>query len=416
MINYRQVGGKLGAFIRTNNPNTQQIQGLLADLLAGDSLLPTMRGVVSMPAFAALQALSGSGSGAVQRDSLLQELAKRYLPAVVDDVGQLVNGMLDQPAGQTIYGSNPTSTFDGSPSISRQQVDNAREPKDLEVKYNELVSELGRSTLFEQENPRSLAPAEIQSAEAARRHDAAYQYIKSRKPSDPRSQVDPAFRYITEADTKSERVDKKLLRSAAIFGVLAIGILGLLSILTSSEYSSSQSTGDSIEQKKDEVSQSDCDSLLRRIGTANVHDAVRIYEANRFMCTTEDFERSASGWLNHKTVEYAKNGGDRSVSLDYYLKALAVITPESGDAVEYNIGSTLLGLKRYEEAIPYLDSFLRKNPRDADGHNERGTAYGWLGDWGKACRDTKKARDLGKKTVMMDSREVPISQWISEAC
>ena len=415
-MKYRQVGGRLGAYIRANSPSTQQIQYLLADLLAGDPLLQTMRDVVSMPAFATLQALSGSGSGAVHRDSLLQELAKRYLPAVVDDVGQLINGMLDQPAGQTIYGSNITSTFDGSPSISQQQGFNSRELKDLEVKHNEIISDLSQSTLFEQENPQSLASAETQTAEAARRDDAAYQYIKPRKSIDPRSQADPAYRYITEAGAKSERAEKNLLGSVAIFGVLAIGVLGLLSLVTSSDYSSSQLAGDSTEQRKDEVSRSDCDSVLRRIEDANVHDAVRIFEANRVMCTTADFKRSASGWLNSKTADYNNNGGDQSISLDYYLKALAVIAPESGDTVEYNIGATLIRLKRYKEAITYLDSFLRKNPRDAYGYNERGTAYGWLGDWGKACSDTKKARDLGLKTVLMDGKEAPISQWISEAC
>ena len=96
---YRQVGGRLGAYIRANNPSTQQIQGLLADLLADDELLPTMREVVSRPGFSAVKALAGSGDGGVQRDALLQELSARFLPAVVERVGQLINGILDLPAG-----------------------------------------------------------------------------------------------------------------------------------------------------------------------------------------------------------------------------------------------------------------------------------------------------------------------------
>ena len=103
MTKYRQVGGRLGVYIRANNPSTQQIQGLLADLLAGDPLLPTMREVALTPEFVPLKGLAGSGGGAVQRDALLQELAERYLPGVVDDIGQLINGLLDQPAGATMY-------------------------------------------------------------------------------------------------------------------------------------------------------------------------------------------------------------------------------------------------------------------------------------------------------------------------
>jgi len=65
MANYRQVGGELGAFIRANNPSTQQIQALLRDLLAGDELLNTMRDVVSSASFQNLQSLAGSGQGAI---------------------------------------------------------------------------------------------------------------------------------------------------------------------------------------------------------------------------------------------------------------------------------------------------------------------------------------------------------------
>lgn len=95
MTNYRQVGGRVGAHIRSRNPSIQQIQAVLADLLAGDSLLPTMRDVVSHPSFGQLQALAGSGGGFVQRDALLQDLKARYLPEVVHKVSEFISGMLD---------------------------------------------------------------------------------------------------------------------------------------------------------------------------------------------------------------------------------------------------------------------------------------------------------------------------------
>ena len=112
LTNYRQVGGKLGAYIRANKATTQQIQGVIADFLAGDRLLPTMREVATMPAFAELQRLAGSGAGSVQRDSLLQELAVRYLPVVLEDVCQLVNGMLDLPVGHSVSSSTTALTTD----------------------------------------------------------------------------------------------------------------------------------------------------------------------------------------------------------------------------------------------------------------------------------------------------------------
>ena len=132
LTNYRHVGGRLGAYIRANNPSTQQIQGLLADLLAGDKLLPTMREVVTMPAFAALQSQAGSGGGAIHRDALHQELAARYLPVVVDEVGQLVNGMLDLPVGQTASIA-ALSTDTNATQSSRTSSDNEAQPTRREV-------------------------------------------------------------------------------------------------------------------------------------------------------------------------------------------------------------------------------------------------------------------------------------------
>ena len=95
MTDYRQVGGQMGAYIRANNPSTHQIQALVADLLAGDELFITMREVVGCSSFSPLKPLAGTGTGAVQRDALLQELSQRYLPQVVEEVGRLLDGMLD---------------------------------------------------------------------------------------------------------------------------------------------------------------------------------------------------------------------------------------------------------------------------------------------------------------------------------
>jgi len=102
MPSYRHIGGSLGAYIRKSRPTTQQIQALLGDLLPGDELLLPLRDVVARASFRSLYELAGSGKGAIQRDSLLQELAKSYLPQFVDQVGQVLNGMLDLSAGETI--------------------------------------------------------------------------------------------------------------------------------------------------------------------------------------------------------------------------------------------------------------------------------------------------------------------------
>ena len=174
---YRQVGGRLGAYIRTSNPSTQQIQGLLADLLAGDELLHTMREVVSRASFHSLQALAGSGGGAVERDALLQELANRYLPSVVDDVGQLINGLLDQPAGKTSYGSDLVDHDRNAPKIN---LDQEKAIAEMRAQYEEVRQELNQLKLANEISKRA--------DEAAARNQQT-----SRKPQPYRIQMTPQY-------------------------------------------------------------------------------------------------------------------------------------------------------------------------------------------------------------------------------
>lgn len=109
MVLYRQAGGRLAAFVRSQNPSRQQVCGLLSDLLVGDELLLPMRDLASRPCFSALQPLAGTGGGAIQRDACLQELSKTYLPSVVDDIAELINGFLDLPKAPGIDQSSPLS-------------------------------------------------------------------------------------------------------------------------------------------------------------------------------------------------------------------------------------------------------------------------------------------------------------------
>jgi hypothetical protein len=110
VASYREIGGRLGAFIRTTAPTTQQIQGLLSDLLTDDKLLLPMRDLVTRQCFVQLQPLAGTGGGVAQRDACLQELGTIYLPDVIGHIGQVITGMLDL-AAQTMGNSQNTESF-----------------------------------------------------------------------------------------------------------------------------------------------------------------------------------------------------------------------------------------------------------------------------------------------------------------
>lgn len=96
MASYREVGGQLGAYIRANNPSTQQIQALLSDLLAGDQLLTVMSEVVRRPIFKRLATLAGSGTGDKELIGLKSEISNIYTLYTVQSIIELLSGMLDR--------------------------------------------------------------------------------------------------------------------------------------------------------------------------------------------------------------------------------------------------------------------------------------------------------------------------------
>jgi hypothetical protein len=96
MARYRKVGRQLGDYIRLCDPSTKQLQAYLSDFLAGDDLLLPMQDAVARPLFHALRPFAGTGGGEVQRDACLGELARSYLPKVVEEVGELIAGLLEQ--------------------------------------------------------------------------------------------------------------------------------------------------------------------------------------------------------------------------------------------------------------------------------------------------------------------------------
>lgn len=58
MASYREIGGQLGAYIRAKTRSTAQVQAFLADLMAGDELLGTMRDVAGKPSLMRWQSTS----------------------------------------------------------------------------------------------------------------------------------------------------------------------------------------------------------------------------------------------------------------------------------------------------------------------------------------------------------------------
>jgi len=247
MANYRQVGGELGAFIRANNPSTQQIQALLRDLLAGDELLNTMRDVVSSASFQNLQSLAGSGQGAIQRDALLNELSRRYLPSVIDGVSQLLNGMLDQPAASTIF--SPDLPNNSYKTNSRLKQDNAKEKT---------------------------------SKTGGENHDEIHRFIST---DDEPSNV--LSRKLQRPDASDKARENQITYGSAwagIFGALGVIIFSMALVnISKQEKTKSSDTENTI----------NCERVLADIQAASLEQKIRIYKEHSWQCTGDEIKAAA---------------------------------------------------------------------------------------------------------------------------
>ena len=116
---YRAVGGRLGAFVRQQPgalSSVSALQAVVADLAAEqDQLVLPLKELVSRPAFLALAAKAGSGSGAIERQALLQTMETTFAPGLVEALGEILSGFLDLPAGPVTAAKAPEPSADPPP-------------------------------------------------------------------------------------------------------------------------------------------------------------------------------------------------------------------------------------------------------------------------------------------------------------
>ncbi len=156
-MNYTQVGAELGRYVRSTKPNPRQIQALLRDLLAGDELLLPMQDVALRYSVFTRQNFDHSDSILIERDDLLQELSSRYIPQVVDQIKELLNGMisvtLDNVANQHYYTKNKLFSKRISPA-SFVGVD--QEPFKMDLLNNTIICSSQPPKCYAQLNEREI--------------------------------------------------------------------------------------------------------------------------------------------------------------------------------------------------------------------------------------------------------------------
>ena len=111
---WRELGQRLAHVLR-QNPGTittpARLQGLVADLAADQQeLLLPLKDLVNRPAFQALIPRAGSGSGAVQRDVLIQAMEATFSRQVIQALAEVLDGFLDLPPGSARAAAQPAAS------------------------------------------------------------------------------------------------------------------------------------------------------------------------------------------------------------------------------------------------------------------------------------------------------------------
>lgn len=110
---WRELGQRLAHVLR-QNPGAvtapARLQALVADLAADQQeLLLPLKDLVNRPAFQALIPRAGSGSGAVQRDVLIQALEATFSRQVIQALAEVLDGFLDLPPGSVRAAAQPAA-------------------------------------------------------------------------------------------------------------------------------------------------------------------------------------------------------------------------------------------------------------------------------------------------------------------
>lgn len=119
-LRWRELGRRLARTLSQSGSSIStpaRLQGLVADLAADqqDLLLP-LKDLVTRPAFQSLIPRAGSGSGAVQRDVLIQAMEATFSRRVIQAIAEVLDGFLDLPPGSAEQAGWSSEVIDRQPA------------------------------------------------------------------------------------------------------------------------------------------------------------------------------------------------------------------------------------------------------------------------------------------------------------
>lgn len=153
---YRIIGGRLAACLRDRNIDSlsiPQLQAIAADQAGSQTeLILPLKELVISPGFKALADKASSGSGALQRDSLLNDLSSTFSAPIIVAMGQLLDGFLGLPldAGSRPKPLPPKPKHLASPLLGTERTSSVSRERASIFRYIfiGLISTLGLGALI----------------------------------------------------------------------------------------------------------------------------------------------------------------------------------------------------------------------------------------------------------------------------
>ncbi|MCP9926175.1 tetratricopeptide repeat protein [Synechococcus lacustris C3-12m-Tous] len=406
----RRLGSQFGEYVsrqKGNVPSPAALQGVIADLAAGESeLIAPLRDLVSKQSFTALLPYARSNGGLIQRDALIQEISRVYHPDVLVRVEEVLNGFLDASGGIA------TSLMQDQSSVQPEKA----------VITNEV------------------SPLDRMISEKAK-------HVTSGQQTHP---------VVDKSRTASSSDRTHPIVAVAIFGVTAIAAAGVylsmnpgvscpeiadkLEPLASDEPEFKKLVSENKEACSDDArflvlqgymlnDQNDHSQALQLINKSlkiQPDNAVAYKVRGNAYFGLKDYNNSLSAFsrslqLDPKDTWAAYGKGNALSWLDRVSEAASFYTEaiklDPSNAAAYRErGNERMRLKEYNNSIADLNKSIQLDGSNETSYQLRAFTKTWLDDFAGACTDIKKAKQLGLKEVQVEGKMSPIDTQIKEIC
>ena len=406
----RRLGSQFGEYVSRQNgnvPSPAALQGVIADLAAGESeLIAPLRDLVSKQGFVALLPYARSNGGLIQRDALIQEISRVYHPDVLVRVEEVLNGFLDASGGIATSLMQDQSPVQPKKAATSSEVSPPDQMISEKVKHvpsgQQTHSVVDKSrTAFSFDKTISIVAVAIFGVTAI----AAAGVYLSMNPGvscseiadklEPLASDEPEFKKLVSENKESCSDDARFLVQQAHM------------LNDQNDHSQAlQLINKSLKILPD-------NALAYRV-KGDAYYGLEDYN-NMLLASSRSLELNPKDtWVAYDKGVALSWLGRVSEAASSFTEAIK-LDPSNGSAYRER-GGERMKLKEYNSSLADLNKAIQIDGSDANAYQSRALTKTWLDDFEGACTDIKKTKQLGLKEVQIEGKMSPIDASIKEIC